>query len=554
MRTIYCLKCARSDHTICAHYDHPKCAQSHIHGFLVRQEGDSRQELYCLHICIVNGKYRFLVHGRTNQKGLSENSIWVCPFSSSTAAAHSRQKMEVQKLQTNSGKEAICVAGHVLRKYRESKVANTWRCTKKTCTATCKTNKLDTFVTAFGPPHNHEENDPKDLAVKKLRIDCKKRAAEDLFERPIKFIRQELQHHTNEPDIHAKDVEYVRKAMYYERRKHLPKLPKSRQETQEALAAMDLKSCREEDMIHVNDVTTGIVIFSTRSNIEFLCDDNVSVLGDGTFKVCPKFFYQMYTLHGYKNGQYVPCVVCLLPSKTVHIYEVMFNQVKTVCANLNFNLDISVIHLDFEQAAHKAVRNVWPNVVLKGCHFHLLQAWWRKIQNLGLSAEYKTRDSDIGKWLKSFFGLGFLRPIEVEDCFAFDIVAGQPEDRRCARFADYILQTYVAPDAQFPPVIWANSDVACMRTTNACESFHKHFADQFYSAHPSVFAFLDKLKQLQTHTYTKIAAAAADLQAPPRRQRQQRIQNMAETKRQYENGDITRYQFVKKMAFKWLPQ
>jgi hypothetical protein len=44
------------------------------------------------------------------------------------------------------------------------------------------------------------------------------------------------------------------------------------------------------------------------------------------------------------------------------------------------------------------------------------QVWYRKMQNLGLSQDYKDSDSEIGKWLKSF-GLHFLDPTEVEDCF-----------------------------------------------------------------------------------------------------------------------------------------
>jgi hypothetical protein len=57
-------------------------------------------------------------------------------------------------------------------------------------------------------------------------------------------------------------------------------------------------------------------------------------------------------------------------------------------------------------------------VLIKACQFHLGQAWYRKIQNLGLSGEYKDPESDIGKWLKKFFGLSYLESADVADCFA----------------------------------------------------------------------------------------------------------------------------------------
>jgi hypothetical protein len=77
-------------------------------------------------------------------------------------------------------------------------------------------------------------------------------------------------------------------------------------------------------MMHVNDPKTGIIMFTTEGNIEYICQPDVEIFGDGTFKYCPKYFYQLYTLLGYKNGRYVPCVFFLLPSKSGECYTNMF--------------------------------------------------------------------------------------------------------------------------------------------------------------------------------------------------------------------------------------
>ena len=50
--------------------------------------------------------------------------------------------------------------------------------------------------------------------------------------------------------------------------------------------------------------------------------------------------------------------------------------------------------------------------------------------------------SVIGKWLKVFFGLSFLKDEEVEDAIAFDIFSSLPEDERAVSFADYVLKNY----------------------------------------------------------------------------------------------------------------
>ena len=51
------------------------------------------------------------------------------------------------------------------------------------------------------------------------------------------------------------------------------------------------------------------------------------------------------------------------------------------------------------------------------------QTWWRKIQTLGLSQDYKGSHNEIGKWLKHSFGLHFLCPSDVEDSFCEDVMS-----------------------------------------------------------------------------------------------------------------------------------
>jgi len=36
---------------------------------------------------------------------------------------------------------------------------------------------------------------------------------------------------------------------------------------------------------------------------------------DGTFNYSDKYYKQLYTVHGIKNGVYIPLMICLLPNK-----------------------------------------------------------------------------------------------------------------------------------------------------------------------------------------------------------------------------------------------
>ena len=72
-----------------------------------------------------------------------------------------------------------------------------------------------------------------------------------------------------------------------------------------SLSTMTVKTSKSDDMCFiVNDVDSHIIIFSWTSNLCVLCTQGKEIFIDGTFKCCPKFFEQLYTMHGYSNGHY----------------------------------------------------------------------------------------------------------------------------------------------------------------------------------------------------------------------------------------------------------
>jgi len=92
----------------------------------------------------------------------------------------------------------------------------------------------------------------------------------------------------------------------------------------------------------------------------------------------------------------------------------------------------AIVHVDFELAVMNILKEIFSNVSIKCCRFHLAQILWRKIQKVGLSQEYKSSESEIGMWLKSIFVITFLGPEEVEDAFVEDFISIAPNDKRFA--------------------------------------------------------------------------------------------------------------------------
>jgi hypothetical protein len=57
---------------------------------------------------------------------------------------------------------------------------------------------------------------------------------------------------------------------------------------------------------------------------------------DGTFKYCPKYFYQLYSLHGCKNGNAIALVFALLPAKSGNVIRPFFPvRLNTVLVHLD---------------------------------------------------------------------------------------------------------------------------------------------------------------------------------------------------------------------------
>jgi hypothetical protein len=106
-----------------------------------------------------------------------------------------------------------------------------------------------------------------------------------------------------------------------------------------------------------------------------------------------------------------------------------------------------------------------------GFLFHLTQAWYRKIQELSLSTEYKNKSSSVGKWLRHLFGLPFLPPVEVGDMFCLQFMSNKPDHENVTQFCDYLVDNYIAENSKLPPPpphLWAKMSSSVARTTNAC--------------------------------------------------------------------------------------
>ncbi|XP_068242338.1 uncharacterized protein [Palaemon carinicauda] len=367
--------------------------------------------------------------------------------------------MAFQIVQTNQGRPSLTLDGYHYRKDKELKNGNiSWRCASTTtrCKSRLHTDSDLQVIVVLPNDHIHLP-DQRAIDRRMLRTTAKRKATEDITIRPNKLLRKELVKMHDENSLKPEDLKSTAKAVYRERMKFYGKLPVSRSEVHMLLKERELKTSKGEPFVCVNNEEEEIIIFSCLTNLMTLCNVH-ELFMDGTFQYCPKFFMQMYTIHGFQNGHYVPLVFMLLPGRSKEIYTKAFNFLLSILNSHCLEFSPESIHVDFEQAVINTLENLCPTSIIKCCKFHLGQSWWRKIQELGLSNDFKS-GSENGKWLKSFFGLSCLEPSDVEDSFVEDIMSIAPTDTKSVQFADYVTTNYISSDSKFPPNLWAESTI-----------------------------------------------------------------------------------------------
>ncbi|XP_060858511.1 uncharacterized protein LOC132935858, partial [Metopolophium dirhodum] len=136
----------------------------------------------------------------------------------------------------------------------------------------------------------------------------------------------------------------------------------------------DLCLFKSDQFVFVPE-TNDFVCITTSQNLNVM-SKQTELFGDGTYNnFAPKFFLRLYTLHTYYvNGFHVPITYFFLPNKTKQIYIKMWKYLLKICLALN----VQKLNLDFEIGAHEVVKEIFPNVIIETCRFHIVQAWRRK--------------------------------------------------------------------------------------------------------------------------------------------------------------------------------
>jgi len=119
------------------------------------------------------------------------------------------------------------------------------------------------------------------------------------------------------------------------------------------------------EIVDKKRVLQKYVIFATKFSLRALAKSNQWYL-DGTFKVVPSKYCQVYIWLAKYDETNLPCVFILMTGKSEILYNIAFGHVKNLCSAHNYEIGTHYAILDFEKGSRASIKSLFPNIAIRG--------------------------------------------------------------------------------------------------------------------------------------------------------------------------------------------
>lgn len=390
---------------------------------------------------------------------------------------------------TKRGKDLIFYKNYFFTLHSNRADSLLWRCQDRGCLTRLITSLDKEKIFNVLNAHNHilSEND---ISKKQLFSSVKVLAENSAYSTHQVYSMTTSARASYEMPITNKDTVYKiirnarkRKSIIVDHKRNLEEL--------------NIKTLRGENFCIFDsgvDTDDRIVILGTDNNLGHLQNGKI-LIADGTFKVCPKEFEQLYVIHGMIASNVFALVYILLKTKKEVDYLRAFNKVVEKC---KFNFPESII-IDFEFAAYVAFKKATKSKIYF-CLFHFGQIIWRQIQALKLSNEFLV-NRKFRFFMKCVTSLAFVPSDFVEIEYTKLLKESKSfEHLNLTTFFQYFEKNYLS-GTRYPIASW-NAHRRILEdiplTSNSAEVFNRHFYGKFDQSHPGLSTFFEKLKVNQS--------------------------------------------------------
>ncbi|KAI5645456.1 MULE transposase domain-containing protein [Phthorimaea operculella] len=453
--------------------------------------------------------------------------------SSSPPGSEEDEKNDFEFIETERGGKKLLRAGHQFCLNVKNATGTTiWRCVNRSvCNGSLTLNdKMDRIIRegkhACSPDFYKNKID-KCMNNCKNRVRTEFKPVSKIYAECMNSSNSELETSDSDSNQEIPEVRSKIDALYYARRKAL-KVPSEHFKSIKDVVFP--KILTDKFLLFEADDKNPFFIFGTPKYKKYIEETDLFLV-DGTFKVVPGPFEQLFSIHVDLNStsedtMVIPVFYCLLLDKKQETYEKLFQILKE-----NFGLVISKLKCDYEMAVINAVKKIFPDVRVKGCFFHFSQAIWKNAVDLGLikrkkrqlkkkARQIQTSEEEkvMKKIVKYTCNLALLPASYIPEGWE-EIMKLMPEENNpnIEQFKNYFITQWFSS---------VTADVWCCvnerhRTTNAVEAWHRRLnskvEDKGY-----LFSFIYVLKK-EASRYDRLVKQA---QVGPRRVKKRRTNIM----------------------------
>ena len=153
------------------------------------------------------------------------------------------------------------------------------------------------------------------------------------------------------------------------------------------------------------DTTTArnkrLIAIASEATLGILNQHQTYLYMDGTFKISPKYFRQLWIICGHvlDSPDVTPLAYFLLEDQHTSSYTKALQILVQHCPRLT----VATVLCDFEQAEHNAMQEVFPDTAIQGCLFH----WKQALRQFVKISEFH-QDNTVKEDLQSIYGLAFI--------------------------------------------------------------------------------------------------------------------------------------------------
>ena len=256
-----------------------------------------------------------------------------------------------------------------------------------------------------------------------------------------------------------------------------------------------------------------IIAYSTKKLLKIFNQRKSS--GDGTFKICPALWKQLYIVMVKFGNSWIPVCYALLPDKCKETYFTFFYMVRKQIKSMKMDFNLGSMITDFEIGAMKAAAAAWK-VAVKGCYYHFTQSGWRFVQNNNMASAYlSVTDQEFKLLIRCILSLPHVplddlgNTLELLSDKDWDFGDSVEKEEFKDKILNYVKDYWV--NGQIPPQVWNCFYRKVDLTNNNNESHNNYLNNAIKESHPSpaslTVALVKELTLAETK-YRKVRSGA----------------------------------------------